>query len=200
MKLRLFKAFLVFTLIIATAATAARAYFTSVAVATDNKISTGTLRLAIDSTDLDNPLPNYFNLVTDGSGTPVHFDTESGAKPGDTFSYWAAFRNAGSMPFTFDFDIDGEWPGLNPECSQTVEYMSYTRTPFDSCGDDVDCNKLQTGLIDAGFTLQSGQVLEKDEFAIYKIEMDLSVDIPNCYQGADYSFDLTGNATQILAP
>lgn len=108
------KSVLVLTVVLATAGGATKAWFTSSVTASDNEIQTGTLLMAIDSTDsLDAyTATGYVVAQQNADGTKVqynNFPDWTVAAPGDAYSVYLAVRNKGSLPFNFRAAAVGGW-------------------------------------------------------------------------------------------
>jgi len=127
---RIIKSLLVLTVVLATAGTATRAWFTSQVTAADNQIVTGTLLLAIDSTRTHTYVgtwgyPDAYVVVedVDGVSTPYYtFEPWTNAEPGayavydgvwprpaGNFSAWLAIRNKGSLEENYRAYALGDW-------------------------------------------------------------------------------------------
>ena len=216
--MRLFKTGIVFAVVIATVAGSVQAYFTSTAVAAGNKVSTGSLTLAIDSIIPDDL--NYFNVAEDVNGISTlnqPLATWENAVPGGRTHYWVAFRNKGTLPFNFTGTYIGSWPGFtarNDSCPVEGDVNLIVRTFHQSdmgttCATDADCANLRDSLVADNYTVKTGLTdqdivvisnsLNANEFVIYRLDLAFSESSEaDCYQGAEYSFDLAGVATQIL--
>lgn len=123
----LLKSTLVLTLTFGITTGSTSAYFSSVVTAPDNEITTGTLLMAIDSTQnhgaylgtgyLESPadptLWDGYNLAVQNlDGTVANngeFEAWSGVAPGDSTSVWAAVTSRGTIPFNFRSAATGEW-------------------------------------------------------------------------------------------
>lgn len=169
MKLRLFKAGFVFALVLVTAAGTTQAFFSSVAIASNNTITTGTLTLALDTTrehgtiaiPTFGPYPGStaYNVVT-GDTINTSFEPFSGAIPGATpYSYWVSFRNASTVPFKFRANAGGHWSslpnagtgncptleGTDPSLVKVVETHLYDLDTTD-CASIPSCKNLRDAL------------------------------------------------------
>lgn len=129
---KLLKSFLVMATTLGVVAGATGAYFTSTVTAANNQIVAGTLRLAIDSSQVHTGggnmwgFPYAYTVVQDIDGvstlgTPLETWTNAAPAPYAPFihlagtqtfqegnhSYWVAFRNAGTIPMKVKADVNG---------------------------------------------------------------------------------------------
>lgn len=247
---RLVKAFLVLTMVLGITGTATSAYFTSSVTAADNEIVTGTLMLAIDSTQThtDNAtwtFPHAYNVVRDVDGVVTKgnsLETWTNAEPGSyvtfsswprekgNFSYWVAVRNRGSLDMYYRLypNQAGAWSLTrtvdelgnscgtgDPSLVRVRNVHRYAVTPSGGCESDEECRNLRdalqgmagyswtpttTSAIDvAGNPLNNfgnDVLLKANEFAIYRVDMQLVTSAGNCYQDATYSYEVSGEARQ----
>ncbi len=113
---KVLKSLLVLTVVLATAGLGTRAWFTSEVTAQDNQITTGTLLLAVDSTDATDsytpPGTGYIVVEQNEDGSVSQHNTFPAwtvAAPGDTYSVYLAVRNKGSIPFNYRAAALGAW-------------------------------------------------------------------------------------------
>lgn len=260
---KILKSVLVLGLVLATAGTATKAWFTSTVTAADNEITTGTLMLAIDSTrthtysglwnggsgsygtpfdaynavrDLDgvsDDREDFEPWVNAEPGVYVAYSGGSGVEtlPDGNYSVWIAVRNRGTLPLNYRFKTTGNWVADSGrlgdgECissgnANLVEvknvhrYGNLSHNPDSGCENDEECRNLRDALVDlnTGWTPASTSVanfsdpvwvndnvtLNEKEFVIYRLDMNLSENAGNCYQGATYQYDLIGQAKQVTA-
>jgi hypothetical protein len=144
---KLIKSGLVITMLLAVAASATGAFFTSNVTAASNQIVAGTLRLGIDSTQVHTTGPNTwgfpyaYTVVEDVNGVSTQYanlETWMNAAPGSyvayshpigdgadvladgNHSYWVSFRNAGTIPMKVKGNVTGGSWSMNPAVAATA--------------------------------------------------------------------------------
>jgi len=235
-----------------TLTSATAAWFTSGVTAADNEITTGTLMMAMDSTQSHTytytggwVLPTAYNIARDLDGVMqdmADFEPWTNAEPGvaaaydgtwprpaGNFSVWVTVRNRGTLAFDYQGYATGAWtntpridagvPGcveVDPNDNLVVvdNVHRYAATPTSGCENHEECQNLRDALIGLGTwtpasvtaedvsspSVITGEDLGPNEFVVYRVDMHLSTDANNCYQGATYEYDLVGQAKQLDAP
>lgn len=154
----LLRSALVLTASLSLAVVATLGYFTSNVSATGNLITTGTLRLALDST-----LPGSGNagyvVAYDNNGVMTqlaNFPAITNVAPGDTRSVYVAVRNIGSLAFDYRANITGTWSNPTLDGSSPNDtYLTVTAGRMDqvACTADPECNDIQGWLTGFGFSI-----------------------------------------------
>ncbi len=104
------------------------------------------------------------------------------------------------------------------QVKEVYRYGNLSHNPDTGCESHEECRNIRDALMDLGtgwtpasttvdtFVLSPGDWVDDDvtlnekEFAIYRLDMNLSENAGNCYQGATYLYDLTAQAKQVDAP
>ena len=177
---KILKSLLVLSLVVGSLAGSTKAWFTSTVTASDNEIQTGTLLLAIDSTNS----PDTY--ISPGTGMVIVQQNEDGsvvkynnfpawtvAAPGDTYSIYLAARNRGSLPFNYRSAAYGAWtsgarfggivggvtcPATAASGDNTlVSVINVHRYAFGNCESEAGCQNIRGWLNSYGtWTERSG--------------------------------------------
>lgn len=150
---RLLRSFVIIVATLALVSGSTLAYFTSSIIAANNTITTGTLMLAIDSTQQHTTrtaswgYPNAYTVVEDVDGIsnqsytfepwvnaqPGTYEdpwTDSWDRPAGNFSVWLAVRNKGSLPLLARAYANGDWLTLPRITSDPDECGGMTPNPY----------------------------------------------------------------------
>jgi hypothetical protein len=153
---RIFRSLLMICLILVTTVTASLGYFVKQVTATDNAVQTGTLRLAIDSTQSGAGNEGYEVARDDGTAQQVaQLPTISNLEPGASQSIFVAIRNTGSLPFAYRARISGSWGNAtldNVEPSNQLFTVSVGQMDSSTCYNDAECNDLMGWLNNQGYS------------------------------------------------
>lgn len=139
----LLRSFVVLALVLVTTGTATLAYFTSQVSATGNLITTGTLRLAIDSTLFGGGNSGYVVAYDNGTTTTpgLPFPEITGMQPGDTRSVYVTVRNIGNLPFDYRANFSGAWDDTSLN-SNVISVSNVRRFPTGNCFGNVECQDI----------------------------------------------------------
>ncbi len=250
---KVLKSLLVLALTVGIGVSATGAYFSSTVLAEDNVISTGTLLMAVDTSDpeLDGGLtPTWgthaWNVVQEAADGDMvvsgkKFVAWDNVAPGDTYSYYVGIRNMGTIDAEVRSMATGEWvdgPRLvgDDSCplpadanASLVQVSNVHQFASGNCNGETGCENIYYSLTNAGWTNVSGlsaanamfdpddgyyygnvggsgqeegthYLMGEDEFAIYRVDVELDPLTGNCYQGATYNFDLAVQGKQEADP
>jgi len=153
---RIMRSLVMIGLILITTATASLGYFVKQVTATNNSAQTGTLRLAIDSTQPGAGNGGYEVAHDDGTEKQLaELPAITNLEPGTTRSIYVAIRNTGSLPFAYRARISGSWGNAtidNAAPSNQQFTVSAEKMDQSNCGNDADCNNLRAWLNNQGYS------------------------------------------------
>jgi predicted ribosomally synthesized peptide with SipW-like signal peptide len=137
---KILKSFLVLAIVLGSAGSATKAWFTSQVSAVDNVIQVGTLMMALDSTRQHVNVGTWgfdaaYTVVEDIDGVSTQYDYDGGGidgyedwspaafglyapfdgawpRPVGNFSIWTSVRNRGTMPMNYRLLVNGRWTSM----------------------------------------------------------------------------------------
>ena len=152
---RIMRSIVMIGLILITTATASLGYFVKQVAATNNTAQTGTLRLAIDSTQPGAGNGGYEVAHDDGTEKQLaELPAITNLEPGTTRSIYVAIRNTGSLPFAYRARVSGSWGNAtldNAAPSNQQFALSATKMDQSNCYYDAECNDLMGWLNNQGY-------------------------------------------------
>lgn len=161
---KILKSVLVLALVLATAGTATKAWFTSSVTAADNEIQSGTLLLAVDTaqSETDGRVwgVDAWNVVRELEDGTVdqrgYFIPWTNAAPGEKHSFYVALRNRGTIGMQVRTTVTGEWvegPRLE-ECEpdgSLVQVTNVHQFASNNCEGEYGCHNLYYSLTGLGW-------------------------------------------------
>lgn len=221
---KLLRSILVLTVVLATAGTATRAWFTSNVTAAENHIETGTLRAGLGTTAYTTGAGTSYTVVYDNNGTntqianfPVIEDIQP-SNPGQTAyqkDIYVVVYNHGSLPFNYRSSVVGSWitpPAGDPNLMQVRRIHRYATNNWEGEWGPYNIRNWLNGL---GYSWQSGvtagtwnnwtgifndgQAVNSMSYQIYKISVGLSSGAGNEYQDGDYQYAMYLQTKQLNA-
>lgn len=220
----LIKSMLMIAVVVAATTRASLAYFTSQVTAADNQLTTGTLRLGVASTAFGGGNSGYWVAYDDGATgyDGPNIPTVTNMEPGVERSVYVAVANIGSLSFDYRAYALGAWVTGSGLDANMVSVNDVERYPANNCLANVECEDIYYWLTGAGYTHVGPAAtfgtpvtgmfgdmtgfddlnftLAPQQFAVYKIDVLLSVLADNQYQGQTYEYDLVTQAKQTVAP
>lgn len=215
----LLRAFVVVGIALVALTGATSAYFTANVSATNNQITTGTMTAYVGT---------WANPTGDALGQWVAYADKTGnhqlgnfpaitnVEPGVTKSGYVVVANYGSLPFQYRGTVVGDWvnDALNPNF---ITVPNVHRYAAGNCEGDAYCADIYYWLTGAGYTNVSAGAndlipspyigegsadyqLSNLQFTIYRVDLQLSPDAGDEYQGETFNYTLNVNAKQVSAP
>ncbi len=215
----LLRSFVVVGVALAALTTATGAYFTANVSAEGNQITTGTMTAYVGSwlTPTGNAQGQWVAYADKlGNHQLGNFPAITDVEPGVTKSGYVVIANYGSLPFRYRGTVTGDWvsEGLD---ANLMTVPSVHRYAANNCEGDVYCEDIYYWLTGAGYTNVSAGAsnlvpspyiggnsanyqLSNLQFTIYKVNLQLSPDAGNQYQGETFNYTLNVDTKQVSAP
>lgn len=220
------RSMLVLVIVLGATAGSSLAFFTSSVSATNNLITTGTMRLAIDSTSIGGGNSGYVVAYDNGAGVTQlgNFPTITNMLPGETRSIYTTIRNIGTTPFDYRANITGTWGNVTLDGTGYLTVSQVRRFPTGNCFGDVECEDIYywlTGIppfthtgVDTSFGSMGSAVsssffghldnalsdgvstLAPNQFAIFKVDFTLNTAADNSFQGQTFTYSMNAQAKQ----
>lgn len=213
----LLRSFVVVGVALAALTTATGAYFTANVTAANNQITTGTMVAYVGTwlTPTGNATGQWVaHADKDGNHVDGSFPAITNVEPGVTKSGYVVVANFGSLPFRYRGVVTGSWVGGGD--SSLIQVGNVYRYAADNCQGDAYCEDIYFWLHGYGWTnvsagagvvpVAGGYIggdssefeLNNLQFTIYKVDLQLSTEADNSYQGKTFNYTLNVDAKQTL--
>lgn len=219
---KILKSILVLAIVLATAGTATKAWFTSNVTAANNQIQTGTLRAAIGTTADVMGAGSGYTVVYDNNGATLqvaYFPVITNIQPstaGQTAyekDIYVAVFNTGSLAFNYRSDILGSWITPGDGDASLMQVRRIHRYATNNWEGEWGPFNIRTWLNAIGYAWQpgvtadswsdwtgifdDGQTVNSMSYQVYKVSVGLSSGADNTYQDGDYQYAMYLETKQV---